>query len=206
LDGQRFDEFVKVFASTATRRNIVRRFFGAASGLAISGQLWDSSAASCRDAGVTCNQDANCCTGHCGPKDARGRRRCGCPDTETEHACGSFCCPTSVACNPDGGCCVGPGDVPEGGRCRLDSECCGGVCNDYARYCYDGCIPAGGYVFNINACCRPLRAYSAEDIGRRYICAECVPDGRIPSSPSAIHCCSGNLDQQTNRCVDAGTI
>ena len=69
---------------------------GLVAGIAATLGVRSADAAICRAGGVTCTQNAHCCSGICGPKDARGRRTCACnADLDNDPlncgACGNVC-------------------------------------------------------------------------------------------------------------------
>jgi hypothetical protein len=109
VDRNRFDNLSRAMAKRASRRGMIAfagRAIAAAIGLGttISPRVGADSAeaASCRDGAVSCTSNGQCCSGECGPKDSRGRRRCTC--AEPEFACGLSCCQ--------------PGEVCENGACK----------------------------------------------------------------------------------------
>jgi hypothetical protein len=192
VEGNRFDDLVKAYASHPTRRGLLRRLIGAATALAAgSAVVASTEAASCRAAGTSCAENAQCCSGTCGPKDQRGRRVCVCPSGGRD--CGGACCPNGVACNPKGGCCADVGNAPEGSSCRDDSDCCSGVCNEYAGFCYDGCVPDGGRSYHSLACCSGVATSGPEnDPFESPVCIDCVPVGwRTADVTGSAGCCSG---------------
>jgi hypothetical protein len=95
MDRNRFDNFARTLAEPATRRTtlaIAGRAITAALGLSAARHAFlprGADAAACRAFAVSCSQDGQCCSGFCRPKDARGRRTCGCGTGEI--ACGGAC-------------------------------------------------------------------------------------------------------------------
>jgi hypothetical protein len=53
-------------------------------------------AAACREGGVSCTGDAQCCSGECGEPSRRGRRTCTCPGERV--MCGLRCCDEGLDC------------------------------------------------------------------------------------------------------------
>jgi hypothetical protein len=115
VDGSRFDRLAKDLAGQPSRRSVLKGLGKAAlAAVGIGGPLgtivWSRAgdAAGCRNGGVTCTADAQCCSGECGEPDSRGRRRCGCD--EPELACGTFCCQPGELCLNDA--CQHPTSTP----------------------------------------------------------------------------------------------
>jgi uncharacterized protein YndB with AHSA1/START domain len=92
MEGQRFDDIARAFADGVSRRVALRRAGAAMIGaaLALAGRTRDGEAA-CRGADSVCRENANCCSGVCGPKNQTGRRTCVCDAGEED--CGEKCCP-----------------------------------------------------------------------------------------------------------------
>jgi uncharacterized protein YndB with AHSA1/START domain len=92
MEGQRFDDMARAFADGISRRVALRRAGAAVMGaaLALAGRTRDGAAA-CRGADSVCRENANCCSGVCGPKNQTGRRTCTCDAGET--LCYDKCCP-----------------------------------------------------------------------------------------------------------------
>jgi hypothetical protein len=142
VEDSRFDELSRILAQGMPRRRILAVLAGAALATLRAGR---AGASSCREAGRICREDANCCSGLCGAKDASGRRTCACPsDTET---CRGACVTADVfladplncgACNHR---CPG---IANGTAICTDGAC-GVVCNEGFRPCDSGlCAPADG--------------------------------------------------------------
>jgi hypothetical protein len=103
MDGSRFDNLARQVADGSSRRSFLKGLGRAAiAAVGIGGPVGaivfanDGDAASCREGGVSCTRDAQCCAGSCGEEDARGRRRCACADPEV--ACGHTCCQSGDRC------------------------------------------------------------------------------------------------------------
>jgi hypothetical protein len=75
MDGRDFDALTRSLSGSGSRRRMVA---GLAAGVLGLVGLRSAEAASCRAAGNICRENANCCSGLCGPKDRSGRRRCHC--------------------------------------------------------------------------------------------------------------------------------
>jgi hypothetical protein len=89
VDQTRFDAFTRTLATTETRRRVLGGLTAGA--MALVGKR-AAEAATCRETGVTCTRDAQCCDGFCGERDGRGRRRCACPPNTIP--CPDGCCQT----------------------------------------------------------------------------------------------------------------
>lgn len=154
MDGPQFDQLVRDLAEAQPRRRILKRVIGGAAlalGIGVPGaQLMTSpsgEAAVCRAGGDICRKPSDCCSGTCLPKDATGRRRCGCVSGTTP--CGTDCCASTEICV--NGSCRQPTPTPtvaplvcpecfheENGACVVDPiqpngcACCfenvGGIC------------------------------------------------------------------------------
>lgn len=104
MDRSRFDQLTRDFAASPSRRLLVK----SALGLALGGTLGavglnDVSAVQAgRAPAEICRKNGDCASGHCGPTDRTGRRRCLCTSAEQ--------CPPSkdiefeAVCSPEGLC------------------------------------------------------------------------------------------------------
>jgi hypothetical protein len=72
MDGSRFDSLTRSLAVSGSRRRLLGGFAAGALGLVGLREV----DAACRNVGLICRENANCCSGYCGPKDKTGRRRC----------------------------------------------------------------------------------------------------------------------------------
>jgi hypothetical protein len=129
-----FDALVKHFAAPGTRRGFLRGLVGslaAAAGL----RLAETDAAACRADGQTCTSNANCCGGFCGPKDARGRRTCGCP-APNQRVCGTACIPEEACCS-DAECALDPLWCTVG-YCDRSTGQCASKPGNFGGSCFDG--------------------------------------------------------------------
>lgn len=119
MNGPRFDRLTRSLTSVGSRRQVVASFTGVALGLA---GLRGADARVCSKGGTVCRENANCCSGTCGPKDRYRRRQCTCNSAAD--------CPTSnhqcqvTTCN-EGSC--GVSTVVEG-SCSENEDCCTGIC------------------------------------------------------------------------------
>jgi hypothetical protein len=148
----------KTLAATS-RRSLLRAGAGAALGAALGGlRLGDARAAVLRGPGEICRKDGDCAAGVCLPKDASGRRRCGCADVSdcaapvdggvcltvaceqgacvttvnTDAVCGQLdlCTTTVPTCQADGSCAGTPT------TCTALSQCHeAGVCDPQTGDC-----------------------------------------------------------------------
>jgi hypothetical protein len=119
MESHAFDRLTRRMATAPTRRRLIGGLVAGAFGLV---GLRSGEARTCTDAGRVCREHAKCCSGLCGPKDATGRRRCGCR-TITDCPAASVC--WAVACQE--GVCVTtatPGVAcDDGDRCTADTRC-----------------------------------------------------------------------------------
>jgi hypothetical protein len=128
MDGHRFDEWARTLAASGSRRRLLGGFAAAALGLAgvRTGQ------AACRAPGNICRENANCCSGLCGPKDRTGRRRCHC---RTEADCPAPSNQCRAATCDDGIC---GEEILDETTCALPGGsgfCRGGTCQDLSGGC-----------------------------------------------------------------------
>src|SRR5215218_791717 len=185
MDGRRFDDLARVFA-TPTRRGILRRFLGGALGVVVFGSAGETAAAaSCRKTKSSCREHANCCSRNCAKPDRRGRRLCTCADGQTE--CEGACSDLETDANNCGGCGArcGDGSVCVGGRCLgTPGAACEGYEDCASVLCVDGaCCTEKDFCEFSGVCCDPDRSPTATccpagDGG----CCECFSDSTDPST------------------------
>jgi hypothetical protein len=99
MDGTSVDRIARVIAAKGSRRALAGAFAVAVFGLA---GRHGAEASICRELGVSCRENADCCSGECGEKDRRGRRACSCP--KEAPLCGGVCCGGPHALCEDGVC------------------------------------------------------------------------------------------------------
>jgi hypothetical protein len=141
VDETRFDDLARQFASSTSRRRILRSVVamaGAAIGLSYSGE---ADAAIRRSIGEICRKNGDCASSNCGPKDATGRRRCicstalDCPPIANGNQC------LAATCSPAGVCgtetTVGA-PCDDGNLCTVDDVCqANGSCKGTHKACDD---------------------------------------------------------------------
>jgi hypothetical protein len=142
VDRNRFDTLAKSLAEEATRRTVLKGIGKTAlAAMGLGGSFaWSRTgdAAACRDGAVSCTSNGQCCSGECGPKGSRGRRRCTC--AEPEFACGLGCCQLGEVC--ENGACKQPEISPN--VCTL-TQCGNCPCVSYADGSYECGTPPGVY-------------------------------------------------------------
>jgi hypothetical protein len=80
MDDHKFDALTRALAEPHSRRSVVRSLgLAAGAALGLLGRTATGIAATCRAKDAICRKAGDCCSGYCGPKDATGRQRCGCP-------------------------------------------------------------------------------------------------------------------------------
>jgi hypothetical protein len=141
MDGKRFDDLVRAFASS--RRSLIRGVVGLAAAAGAGGL--NSAAARCKRFGRPCGAPSDCCSGVCttgicqcqagtGPcVNRRGKTVCVAPcppDQKLGRDCRCLC---KVDGRPprDGVCVCKDAGVD----CTADAECCSGICDEYTGVC-----------------------------------------------------------------------
>lgn len=215
MDGRRFDVMTRAWATgRASRRGMLAAIAGSL--LAALGPR--AAAATCRPVGRSCREDANCCSGLCGDKDATGRRLCACPsplepcralcvDPTTDYltdpmncgACDHRCPRTrcQLAACEAGQCTLIPDPVAVEGRRTCDD---GDPCTE------DDVCQSDGSCAGTPIVCTPLDAcHLAGSCDRRTgSCPDpAAPDGRACGGDR--HCCGGVCcPQATDVCTRTG--
>lgn len=172
MDKSTFDDLTRLFATTHSRRDMLKRLIaGAAGGAAVAAGfargIEPAAAQQCTPNDSACTADDECCSGNC---DDSGT--CSAPDTtciEDGGLCqaGIFCC-SGLDCAP-GGHCPSTECTPDDGDCASDGDCCSGHCDDSGS-CYtpdNTCIEDGGLCQAGRYCCSGL---------------DCAPGGHCPTS------------------------
>jgi hypothetical protein len=134
MDGSHFDDFTKALLKGLSRRRLVLSL--AAGALSLVGNA-GAEARACSSTGSVCRENANCCTGFCGAKNATGRRTCQCTTPAN--------CPIPGACHKAtcvAGLCrtVVTTGVPcdDGNACTLNTTCAtDGRCRGVPKSCPD---------------------------------------------------------------------
>lgn len=218
MDDRSFDALAKAVSAPGSRRRLIAGLLSGAMGLA--GRR-PAAAAVCRTFGQTCRENANCCSRVCGPRDATGRRRCGCgsadecPSGQT-CALGACCTPLSV-CKGAGGVAL-CGDVSDGceGIVHCPAECptIGDVCTDDHTCCTPAKCAEGACGPTDDGCGRTV---NCGDCGACQVCTGgfCVPDQTAEGHPCATAgefgalCCGGQCadlpDDRDRLCCGTST-
>lgn len=116
MDGQRFDDLTRSLVQRTSRRRLLKAVTTALAALG-AGVAWrePGGAFICRQPGVLCAKDAQCCSESCDPM----THRCGCPGGLM--LCGGECVQQWLDPTNCGSC----------GKVCADNEiCCSGVCTD----------------------------------------------------------------------------
>lgn len=148
MDGKRFDNLARGIASTSGSR---RRFLagGLAAAAAAIGFGGQASAATKRAAGQICRKNSDCASSICLPRDATGRRYCGCTsaiECGITAACTTFTCEagicttgTPVICTPQDQCHIAGICNTSTGLCPADTLAAHGTpCTDGNPLCING--------------------------------------------------------------------
>ncbi len=151
MDGSRFDDITRRFATSTSRRSLIKSALAAVVASVAGTTSADSSSAATlrRAVGVVCSSNSNCASGICGSPDFTGRRRCQCKvgsDCPSPGGCQSATCSSGVcgsaptsgnSCDDKNTCtvntfcqsgtCIGE-FVPDGTVCDPNKGCVAGVC------------------------------------------------------------------------------
>jgi hypothetical protein len=157
MDERRFDELARRIAVDGrSRRSAIKALLGAVVGgaLTLAGHR-EGDAATCRSAGSTCREHANCCSKTCLPASQFRDHRARCACQGGAPPCGSSCCTgVNPACCPANECADLDSDPQHCGSCGNVAEtdrneaCCGGVItqlgtNTNCASCGDNCTVLG---------------------------------------------------------------
>jgi len=190
MDQSRFDEFVKRFADTRSRRGVLKVIAGgAASVIAVTVGIGDAAARG-RPVDSVCRSSRDCESGRC---IAEGRRKiCHCRTSEDCPVPTDPC--ATVTCVEDGACKVNPITCPTCQACAAgecvptlvcDLGCCspGDVCA-LSSAGFTICCPAGTTVASGDSCC-PVDTTVACDSG----CCSNPGDSCTPGVNGPTVCC-----------------
>ncbi len=158
MDQTTFDNLARLFATTRSRRQVLKGLIAGGAGGAVlaagfTRSLQTAAAQSCTPDDGSCASDTECCSGSC---DNSGY--CYTPDDtciEDGGLCqaGRYCC-SGEDCAP-GGHCPASECIEDDGTCSDDTECCSGNC-DNSGYCFTpdySCIEDGGLCQAGRYCC-----------------------------------------------------
>jgi hypothetical protein len=154
----------------------------------MSGEQRCSLPSTCRAQGDVCTQDADCCTGVCGPDGT-------CPVLAECDTAGEPCTGYHECCS---GLCADPGnEVP---ICQFVSGCrpIGEVCHDPADCCGELCQEYQGT--GVYRCVKPAGCMSAGEVCWEGQSANCCPQGPSGGNQLCIETIMG-----VPRCWDEGT-
>jgi hypothetical protein len=176
MDPNTIDRIARLVGAGQSRRRVLKSLASGALGAAaaVIGIEATAAAARCRDQGVVCSKNADCCSATCLPKDRTGRRICAecssvaqCPPSNdlchtatcTSNICG-FSVNVGVACNDNNACTIGETCQPNGtcgggtstvcvalGQCYVS-----GTCNSSTGVCSNLTKANGTPCVNTDAC------------------------------------------------------
>lgn len=203
MDGARFDALSRWLGRRTSRRQLFGPFVGVI-GAGLAGGH-PAAAFICRQGGVLCGTDAQCCSGNCIDN------HCACPSGQllcNDRTCAECCAETD--CDGDQSCCGGTCvTCPDGGVCTGAS--CGCPAGESA--CEDTCLPmricpagaspcAAGMIFSCGPCNQCTCGTALDGSGlcfatASFVCQSCAGDGDCASlGPGAAcltvdACCPG---------------
>ncbi len=126
MDTSRFDDLTRQFGAARSRRSLLGAALGAAA--AALGLNGASAAARCRNDGLVCSKNGDCCSAICLPKNRQGRRLCGQIVAPCQRP--QDCPPGPTPCQPatcDSGTC-GIASPPDFQSDRENCGSCGNFC------------------------------------------------------------------------------
>jgi hypothetical protein len=203
MDGLRFDRFTKTFARSS-RRSFLKTALGAALGGVLAARPGDGEAAACKATGQVCREHANCCSGHCGEKDATGRHRCACPKGTTD--CSDKCVKKTAFTSDTANCGACSNACPRT-RCQIGA-CTGGVCglapdpNAVGKSCDDGIPCTIDDVCQPDGSCAgiPVTCAAADQCHQTGVCQQATGQCTSADQPDGTSCNDGNSCTQTDTC------
>jgi hypothetical protein len=100
MDGARFDDLVRTFADTTSRRSVLKGLLASAAA-ALGARAGSARAQACRPAGRLCSVSSQCCSGLCDTTnpDPTQRNRCACPPGQEN--CRGLCTDPATAYRAD---------------------------------------------------------------------------------------------------------
>lgn len=132
MDADRFDRFTRLLSRSSSRRAGLGAAFAVLVG-AGSAEAIGNKRDECVAAGKACDEDRwwkrnackKCCSGFTTVRDSK--TYCGCTPRHAGCSTSAACC-NNMECTY--GACGGPECLPEGGRCRRNSDCCSDFCRE----------------------------------------------------------------------------
>lgn len=221
VDATRFDEIVRFFATTHSRRRVLTGLIGSVLGLT---GVERSAARTCSLPGAICREDANCCSSVCGPGDRPGRQVCRCRSIadcpESRDACEvvncdeGTCLTTRIICEPDDACHTAQCQ-PTTGECLVtpiactpSDACSVATCNQTTGECESApkaCVPrdrchTAACDLATGDCVQTPIACEASDTCHE---ATCDPETGSCSERAIVVCANGSCCD--GACVDTET-
>lgn len=192
MESTRFDHLTKTLAHGVSRRTLLKTVAGLVGGGAVAARGGTAGAVICREPGVLCAKDANCCSGSCG-----GDHRCACPDGQT--LCGRTCQDLSGDVNNCGACGVVCTTDIANASPTCDGGTCGAVCDAGYQSCADGsCVPASGCCVNDD--CSHLTDACHQGVCQDHTCVAQVQQGQACDDDDA--CTTDTSCQADGSCGD----
>jgi|GEM_PF-3574703 len=149
----------------------------------------------CRNAYERCNEDKECCSGHC-----------------VNNYCASQggCFPNGKACEKNGQCCSGwckdgictkreHDCLKYGEPCKLNEQCCSGICDPETYTCIDKCANVGEECSSEKPCCPKSGAYCSDGICKQPD-QTCNPEGARCGTPAEPNYFAAVLPSYGNCC------
>lgn len=207
LDGQRFDQFTRLFSINAPRRQVLRALVGGVAAGLVGRRTPAHAGETCNSQGELCGGlDGECCEGlFC---DIEGSEQCeleACTEqgdtcvTDADCCEGLFCPPDQLDCEP-----IPAGCTAEGEECAVDADCCDDfICPADRLVCEAPapvCAAEGEACTGDDACCDGICCAGA---CRAIECCidEADPNARCPEGTS---CFEGICEEVSTTCADDG--
>lgn len=210
MDHTTFDNLARIFATTRSRRQVLKGLFASATGGAVlaagfARNLESAAAQDCTPDDGDCSSDDECCSGSCDDSGTCVTPADTCIEDGGLCQAGRYCC-SGEDCAPGGHCPITC--TPDDEACTSDDECCSGACDGDSGICFtpqNSCIEDGGLCQAGLYCCSGL---------------DCAPGGHCPitctpdngTCTSDDECCSGSCDNSgycytpENSCIEDGGL